>query len=261
MPSGSSASRSAASSGSIASRMSAALASSRWASSSFWSSSDSSWMTSASRSSSIASATSYRSCGVEVPQDAGGVRGAQPLEGGEHLLRAAHRNDRSARPDPSRGRRSSRPPAPGRAGRSGGSAPGRPAGRPPSPGSGSVRSPTSTTIAELAVVASWTWTPSNWPISRSSSVRCSNRRRLTDPVDSATACDSRLPTRSIGTKMRPPGGQFHDQPEDPRRLAIQPQGHHDVPDLADRFTARARTPAARRAARRRLWCLAARGSG
>ena len=91
MPSGSSASRSAASSGSIASRMSAALASSRCASNSFWSSSDSSWMTSASRSSSSASATSYRSSGLELAQDAGGVRRPQPLEGGEHLLRTADR--------------------------------------------------------------------------------------------------------------------------------------------------------------------------
>ena len=38
---------------------------------------------------------------------------------------------------------------------------------------------------------------------------------------------------------RPPGGQFDHQPEHPGRFSIQPQGDHDVPDLADRFAARA----------------------
>ena len=37
---------------------------------------------------------------------------------------------------------------------------------------------------------------------------------------------------------RPPGRQLDDQSEHPGGFAIQPQGHHDVPDLADRLATR-----------------------
>ena len=137
---------------------------------------------------------------VQVAQDAGRVGRPQALELGQHLLGAA-----DAWPVSSAGsipRTSVQPTTCTGARRTIRLVRSRTASRETTQSRLLVRSiATSTTTAELAVVASCTWTPNNWPISRNSSVRCSNRRRLTEPVDSATACDSRLPTRSIGTKM------------------------------------------------------------
>ncbi len=67
------------------------MASSRWASSSCWSSSDSSWMTSASRSSSIASATSYRSSGSRSRRMPAASAARSPSNEASTCWRAAHR--------------------------------------------------------------------------------------------------------------------------------------------------------------------------
>ena len=59
----------------------------------------------------------------------------------------------------------------------------------------------SMTVAADAVVAILTFLSISCAITSTSVRRCSNLRRLTEPVDKATACDSSEVTLSIGTKI------------------------------------------------------------
>ena len=134
----------------------------------------------------------------QLAQDAGRVGGAQPLEGGEHLLGPLTVGElgRVHAADVRPGHHLHRRPAPIRRVRS------RTASRETTQSRVRVRSiAASTTMAALAVVGQLNRGAEQLADDERLVVRCSNRRMLTEPVASATACDSRLLTRSIGTKI------------------------------------------------------------
>ena len=94
---------------------------------------------------------------------------------------------------------------------------------------------------------------SSSPITRVSPGRCSKRRRLTRPVRDHDLAG--VDRGDAGHRQEdPPALHLHDQAEDPRRLVVMAQHHHEVAHLAQLChrpgrTRRSRTGATRRRAR------------
>ena len=90
-----------------------------------------------------------------------------------------------------------------------------------------------------AVVASRTFLSISWPITSTSVGRCSNRRRLDRSGGQRDRVRLQRGDPQHRHEDRPAGQQLDHDAQHPRRLPVQPQRGDDVPDLADRFAVRA----------------------
>ena len=137
-------------------------------------------------------------------------------------------------------------------------APGQPAAalphgepaRPPSRGCGWAPSRRRRRPRRRPVSAIRTGASSSWPTTSTSLGRCSNRRRLTEPVASVTAPGSMRGDPQHRHEDPPPRRHLDDQAEHPRRVARRPAGppRRRAPCRSARRRARRRRarPAARR---------------